>query len=129
MIGLSLGVTGGTAFNSLLAALSFHQARGVRGVKAPSWCRLSQLARGAAPGAHAAAPLARHTPPSSPAPSRPVQFFEGLALGSAAVQAGIATRKALLLGLVYSLSTPLGTAIGAPPASCRRAVPPATGRC
>ena len=51
-------------------------------------------------------PHARRCLPALP------QFFEGLALGSAAIEAGIDTSKALLVALTYSLSTPVGTALG-----------------
>lgn len=49
-----------------------------------------------------------HTSPSSSS----LQFFEGLALGSAAIQAGLATSKSVFVALTYSISTPVGTAIG-----------------
>lgn len=64
LIGISLGVTTGSAFVTLLIALSFHQA------------------------------------------------FEGFAIGSAAVDAGMPPRRALLLGVIFALATPVGIAIG-----------------
>jgi zinc transporter ZupT len=44
-----------------------------------------------------------------------VQFLEGFALGSAVVDAGFGRVKAYLLALFYSISTPLGIAIGEAP--------------
>lgn len=41
------------------------------------------------------------------------QFFEGFALGSASVAAGLGAWKSALLAGAYSLTTPTGTAIGA----------------
>lgn len=41
-----------------------------------------------------------------------MQFLEGFALGSAVVEAGFGALKAALLAISYSLSTPLGIAIG-----------------
>lgn len=64
LIGLALGVTGGTSFKTLLIALSFHQ------------------------------------------------FFEGFAIGSAAVDSGLGAKKSFVMGVVYSLTTPVGIAIG-----------------
>ena len=64
MIGLTLGVTAGTSFLTLLVALCFHQ------------------------------------------------FFEGLAIGTAAVDAGLGSGKTTILGLAYSVTTPVGIAIG-----------------
>ncbi len=46
-----------------------------------------------------------------------LQFLEGFALGSAVVEAGFGAAKAYGLALFYSLSTPLGIAIGEPPPS------------
>jgi hypothetical protein len=46
-----------------------------------------------------------------------VQFLEGFALGSAVVDAGIGNIKAYMMALFYSLSTPLGIAIGEAPPS------------
>jgi zinc transporter 1/2/3 len=40
------------------------------------------------------------------------QLLEGVGLGSAAVHAGMRTRLVLVLAVVFSLTTPLGTAIG-----------------
>jgi zinc transporter 1/2/3 len=71
MIGLTLGVASGTSFDTLLAALSFHQ------------------------------------------------LFEGFALGSAAVDAGLSSLKCSLLGLAYSVTTPVGIAIGEAVHGCR----------
>ncbi|EFN50937.1 hypothetical protein CHLNCDRAFT_141589 [Chlorella variabilis] len=64
MIGLTLGVTSGTGFKTLLVALSFHQ------------------------------------------------FFEGFAIGSAAVDSGLSAREAGAMGLAFSVTTPAGIAIG-----------------
>lgn len=64
LIGLTLGVTAGSAFTTLLIALSLHQ------------------------------------------------LFEGFAIGSAAVDSGLTHRKAFLMGIIYSLTTPTGIAIG-----------------
>ncbi|KDD74441.1 ZIP Zinc transporter [Helicosporidium sp. ATCC 50920] len=64
IIGLTLGVTSGSAFNTLLIALCFHQ------------------------------------------------FFEGFALGFAAVSSQLATLKMAAIGAVYALSTPIGIGIG-----------------
>lgn len=64
MIGLTLGVTAGSGFTTLLVALCLHQ------------------------------------------------FFEGLAIGSAAVDGGLSFKKIFVLGVAYSVSTPIGTAIG-----------------
>ena len=64
MIGLTLGVTAGTAFLTLLVALSFHQ------------------------------------------------FFEGFAIGAAAVDSGLGLAKSTVMGLAYSATTPAGIAIG-----------------
>lgn len=64
MIGLTLGVTSGTSFTTLLVALSFHQ------------------------------------------------FFEGFAIGSAAVDSGLGAVQACAMGLVFSVTTPAGIAVG-----------------
>lgn len=40
------------------------------------------------------------------------QFFEGLAIGASAVSIGLGFGRSLLLGLIYSLTTPIGIAIG-----------------
>jgi hypothetical protein len=64
MIGLTLGVTSGTSFTTLLVALSFHQ------------------------------------------------FFEGFAIGSAAVDSGLGAVQACAMGLVFSITTPAGIAVG-----------------
>jgi zinc transporter 1/2/3 len=64
LIGVSLGVASGSAFVTLLIALSFHQA------------------------------------------------FEGFAIGSAAVDAGLPHRRALALGALYAVATPVGIAVG-----------------
>lgn len=45
-------------------------------------------------------------------PPRTLQFFEGFALGSAAVDAGLGAARAALMGLAYSVTTPVGIAIG-----------------
>ncbi len=41
------------------------------------------------------------------------QLFEGLAIGSAAVDAGLGALRCAALGVAYSVTTPLGIAIGA----------------
>ncbi|KAI3438305.1 hypothetical protein D9Q98_000739 [Chlorella vulgaris] len=64
LIGITLGVTGGSAFTTLLVALSFHQ------------------------------------------------FFEGFAIGSAVVDAGLGPLRSMLMGLAYAVTTPIGIAIG-----------------
>eukprot|EP00887_Chlorella_sp_A99_P002159 scaffold21.g2159.t1 len=64
LIGITLGVTAGGSFKTLLIALAFHQ------------------------------------------------FFEGFAIGSAAIDSGIGAPRAALMTLVYSLTTPTGIAIG-----------------
>ncbi|KAL4439927.1 hypothetical protein ABPG75_002928 [Micractinium tetrahymenae] len=64
MIGLTLGVTSGTGFTSLLIALVLHQ------------------------------------------------FFEGLAIGSAAVDAGLGALRCAALGCAYAITTPVGIAPG-----------------
>lgn len=107
MIGLSLGVADGSAFTTLLIALSFHQVTARPPARPPPCCMCSGAA---CPTAYCRAsklplPLAAH--------SR-LQFFEGWAIGSAAVDAGISSAKATLLGVVYSLTTPCGIAVGAP---------------
>lgn len=66
LIGITLGVTAGEAFNTLLIALSFHQ------------------------------------------------FFEGFAIGSAVVDSGMGAVKSMLMGLAYSVTTPIGIAVGEP---------------
>lgn len=63
MIGITLGVTS-ESFNTLLAALCFHQ------------------------------------------------FFEGFALASAAVDAALGTAKCIIMAVAYSVTTPVGIAIG-----------------
>ena len=40
------------------------------------------------------------------------QFLEGVAIGTAAVYAGMRVRSIFILGLIFALTTPLGTAIG-----------------
>lgn len=75
MIGLTLGVTSGTGFKTLLVALSFHQ------------------------------------------------FFEGFAIGSAAVDSGLSAREAGAMGLAFSVTTPAGIAIGARAAEAARPQP------
>lgn len=40
------------------------------------------------------------------------QFLEGIALGSNAVESGISTRMVVILAFVYSLTTPVGIAVG-----------------
>lgn len=75
LIGITLGVTGGSAFTTLLVALSFHQ------------------------------------------------FFEGFAIGSAVVDAGLGPLRSMLMGLAYAVTTPIGIAIGGPHGlliKCRR---------
>ena len=42
----------------------------------------------------------------------PLQLFEGFAIGSAAVNSGLTTTKIFLLGLIYSVTTPVGIAVG-----------------
>lgn len=64
LIGLTLGVTGGDSFKTLLVALAFHQ------------------------------------------------FFEGFAIGSAVVDSGLGLMKSVLAGAIYSITTPLGIAVG-----------------
>ena len=64
LIGITLGVTAGSAFDTLLVALAFHQ------------------------------------------------FFEGFAIGSAVVDSGLGVAKSLVAGLAYSVTTPMGIAIG-----------------
>src|SRR5687768_7061271 len=41
-----------------------------------------------------------------------MQLLEGIALGTAAVEAGLRTCHILALALLYAMTTPLGTAIG-----------------
>ncbi len=55
------------------------------------------------------------------------QMFEGFAIGSAAVDSGLSAKKAFLMGLIYSLTTPTGIAIGKerrcwPPGSLSRTI-------
>jgi zinc transporter 1/2/3 len=69
LIGITLGVTGGAAFSTLLVALSLHQ------------------------------------------------FFEGFAIGSAVVDSGLGVLKSLVLALAYSITTPIGIAVGEPPSA------------
>ncbi|KAI7846040.1 hypothetical protein COHA_000407 [Chlorella ohadii] len=64
LIGLTLGVTGGDSFKTLLVALAFHQ------------------------------------------------FFEGFAIGSAVVDSGLGLWKSVMAGAIYSITTPLGIAVG-----------------
>ena len=40
------------------------------------------------------------------------QFLEGVAIGTAAIYAGMNTRSVAILGLIFSLTTPVGIAIG-----------------
>lgn len=48
----------------------------------------------------------------SPPPVLPLQFFEGFAIGSAVVDSGLGVMKSCMMGLAYSITTPLGIAIG-----------------
>ena len=64
LVGITLGVTAGAAFKTLIVALSFHQ------------------------------------------------FFEGFAILSTAVDAGLSLRKLALLAGLYSATTPVGVAVG-----------------
>lgn len=40
------------------------------------------------------------------------QFFEGFAIGSAVVDSGLGVMKSMLAGAIYSVTTPLGIAVG-----------------
>ena len=41
-----------------------------------------------------------------------LQLFEGFAIGSAAVNSGLTIMKSFILGLIYSITTPVGIAVG-----------------
>jgi len=44
----------------------------------------------------------------------PTQFFEGFAIGSAVVDSGLGLWKSVMAGAIYSITTPLGIAVGEP---------------
>lgn len=48
----------------------------------------------------------------SPVPPFFLQFFEGFAIGSAVVDSGLGLMKSVLAGAIYSITTPLGIAVG-----------------
>jgi zinc transporter 1/2/3 len=51
------------------------------------------------------------------------QFFEGFAIGSAAVGAGLGAAQAAAMGLAFSATTPAGIAMGGPLRPAVHAVP------
>lgn len=131
LIGITLGVTSGSAFNTLLAALSFHQFFEVGGAHSagPGWrpecagrasvlgparCRCSaQVVRLAtscrAGGAPRPGPA---TPEPLPAAPPPAPVLQGFAIGAAVVDSGLGVMKSVIMGLAYAVTTPTGIAIG-----------------
>ena len=123
-------------FKTLLIALSFHQVPRLPPGQDSSPPPLTEGSTGRllAGGQHAparASSLRAHRSkainsvgkmarqlcfgPSCPPPRLPPpQFLEGFALGSAVAAAGIHAAKALALAAFYTLSTPLGVAVGEP---------------